>query len=512
MVAPTFCFRSEVVNLNTHQFLLNNMRKNVPSIVALLLGAFAAASPSQAQAQAAVEFETKQSLNSSSARKDISAVWQSPQQGYVIDMRERAARLYHITADACWPDAQLEKQSADYYAFGRFNAAKTRLKVSAALGASETLWIRLDALPARCAKQADTSPTAVLRALAQTMDEHFAFFKERGVDWPASVAEASQRITNASSDAELYEVVAKLLGQLNDPHVTLQAKVDGRERRLTTGRGATLTALRKAFEAQSKTKVPTAFLKDWMSSSQSAVNKQLLAGTGRTALEDTAFWGVSRNDAGNVGYLSLTRLKDLTAKETVADDIDAVDALLDTVIAACTAGNPGSSDKNCKAIIVDLSQNRGGDDRVALAVAARFAASGGVAFTKQAVSKGAVDDVQSVSLSPSSKPRWLGEVVLVTDSITVSAAEVLTLAMRTLPNVKHIGQPTRGALSDALEKSLPNGWRFTLSNEIYKSAGGELFEARGITPSEVMTVFDTADLFSGQSKLLTALVAKQRAQ
>ena len=232
------------------------------------------------------------------------------------------------------------------------------------------------------------------------------------------------------------------------------------------------------------------------------MNKQLLGGKGKSALNDTAMWGVSVAPEGSVGYLSLTSLKNLTRKEKIDDDIAAMDDLLDTLIAACTG---------CNAMILDLSQNRGGDDRVALAVAARFADAPQVAYTKQATSKTSSGDVQTIQLTPSAKPRWLGNVILVTDSVTVSAGEVLTLAMRTLPNVKHVGQTTRGALSDALEKSLPNGWRFTLSNEIYKSANGDVFEARGITPTEAIPVFDSDDFFSGQAKFLSSVVAKVRA-
>lgn len=385
---------------------------------------------------------------------------------------------------------------------GRFNADKTQLKVAAAQGASETLLLRLDALPPRCNDKADASPKAVLRALSQTMSEHFAFFKERRVDWAASVEQANSRITEASSDAELYDEIAKLLSRLNDPHVTLQAKIDGNDRLLVNGRGVTLTTLRNAFDAQTKTKSGTTFYRDWIAASQSAVNKQLLGDKGKLALRDTALWGVSVNPAGSVGYLSLTSLKDLTRKEKIDDDIAAVDDFLDTCIAACAG---------CKAMILDLSQNRGGDDRVALAVAARFADVPRRVYTKQATSKTSSADVQTVELTPSTKSRWMGNLILVTDSVTVSAAEILTLAMRTLPNVQHVGQTTRGALSDALEKSLPNGWRFTLSNEIYRSADGEIFEARGITPAELAPVFDVENFFSGQAKFLATVVSRVRA-
>jgi carboxyl-terminal processing protease len=490
-------------NVSARATILSTMQFSKSfSVTALLVGAMCA--------HAQNPFGAQQSLKAVAGRADLSAVWQSPQQGYVIDLRARSPRIFHITPDACWPDSELAENYVDHVAVGRFNKDKSQLKIAPAVGASETLWVRLDALPVRCNEKPKITPTAVLRAWVQTMSEHYAFFKERNVDWPTLSAAASQRITDASSETELFEEIAKLLSSLNDPHTTLQAKIDGHERRSNSGRGATLTALRKAYDAQNKAKNPAAFLRDWFAASQAAVNKQLLGGGGKAALKGTAFWGLSTDRVGSVGYLSLTLLKDLTRSETIADDIEAVDALLDEVIAACSAGAAGLAGKDCNAIILDLSQNRGGDDRVALAVAARFAQAGGVAYTKQAWSKSASADVQAIALTPSTKPRWLGEVILVTDSVTVSAAEVLTLAMRTLPKVVHVGQTTRGAFSDALEKSLPNGWRFSLSNEVYNSAGGEVLEARGIAPIEAAAVFDTNDFFSAQAKFLTALAARAR--
>ena len=45
-----------------------------------------------------------------------------------------------------------------------------------------------------------------------------------------------------------------------------------------------------------------------------------------------------------------------------------------------------------------------------------------------------------------------------------------------------MGQDTAGMLSDNLLKPLPNGWELSLSNEIYTSCDGQVFEGRGIAP------------------------------
>lgn len=41
-----------------------------------------------------------------------------------------------------------------------------------------------------------------------------------------------------------------------------------------------------------------------------------------------------------------------------------------------------------------------------------------------------------------------------------------------------------GVFSDTLYRRLPNGWEFTLSNEIYRAPDGALFEGVGIPPQQ----------------------------
>ena len=63
---------------------------------------------------------------------------------------------------------------------------------------------------------------------------------------------------------------------------------------------------------------------------------------------------------------------------------------------------------------------------------------------------------------------------------TASASETFLLASLNLPNAKKIGSNTEGVFSDVLSKKLPNGWEYTLSNEIYESADGSNYEGIGI--------------------------------
>jgi C-terminal processing protease CtpA/Prc len=72
--------------------------------------------------------------------------------------------------------------------------------------------------------------------------------------------------------------------------------------------------------------------------------------------------------------------------------------------------------------------------------------------------------------------------------------------------VRSIGTPTAGMLSDNLNKVLPNGWTYSLSNEIYTAADGEVYEGRGIAP-QVTLDLDADALVASMQAQLKAVVA-----
>ena len=104
--------------------------------------------------------------------------------------------------------------------------------------------------------------------------------------------------------------------------------------------------------------------------------------------------------------------------------------------------------------------------------------------------------------------RYDKPVTLLTTHVTVSAAETFSMAMRALPTVTHRGEATRGALSDVLEKVLPNGWSLRMSNETYLDAEGELWERRGVIPEEEIEVFREATIDTSHTDVLRELAAR----
>jgi C-terminal processing protease CtpA/Prc len=92
---------------------------------------------------------------------------------------------------------------------------------------------------------------------------------------------------------------------------------------------------------------------------------------------------------------------------------------------------------------------------------------------------------------------------LLTGIDSVSAAETFTMAlMGRTPAVTRSGENTQGVFSDVLGRTLPNGWRFGLPNEIFLTEGGKTFDAVGIPPDIAVPVFPSEDLKKGRDSCL----------
>lgn len=151
---------------------------------------------------------------------------------------------------------------------------------------------------------------------------------------------------------------------------------------------------------------------------------------------------------------------------------------------------------DARGMVVDLRFNSGGWDRVALALAGRFAAADAPAFTKHAVRSDVAVEAQTVATVPTSGRRHTGPVAVLTSDATISAGEVAVLALRVLPNARTFGWPTYGALSDELAYILPNGWEGTISNEVYTAAEGQVYGNRGVPPAQPAVELSSEDFWT----------------
>ena len=443
--------------------------------------------------------------------------WRAEGYATVLAITSRAVRAYRTAGPACWPDPRPDAGRADYAYVAPASGPGT-LTLLTWPGDTRYQFRRLARLPAAC-RAAEAGAVAwssprVLQAFTDLVGEQYAFFGPRGVDWPTRARAAHRRVTPATDAAGLYAAMTTALAGVGDPHVELHAVVGGDTVVFKDEASPTLAAVAAGARAG---EAPEAAERRWRAAYRAGILDSLLAGRGHLDANRRIFWGTIPGQAGGrgggrVGYLNVVTMGGFTAGGEDADpgaELAALDSVLDRAV---------GSFRGARAVIVDVTNNRGGYDVISRAIAARFADRPRRVYTKHARGAAGVPP-QPFVLTPAAGPRYLGPVTLVTSDVTVSAGETFALAMRALPAVRHVGTRTRGAFSDVLAVPLPNGWRVHLSNEVYRDPRGHGVEGVGLVPAEPIDVFPAADLAAGTTmghvhavRTLAARLAAPRAR
>lgn len=425
---------------------------------------------------------------------DARGVWRSQGYGWVLEVTPRDLRLRHESAAGCYLDPADTGELLELFGHRRAGPAGS-LEFFHYPGEPVFRFDRLAGLPPACTRPRESDARAVFEVFAATFTEQYPFFAARGVDWPARVAAGRARLASAPTDAALFAVLAEALRGLGDAHVRLGAIVDGHALAYEEDHSPTLAALERRAAARGAPVKEV--LRAWLRTYRDDLLARVLGGKGRAGANERIFWGLA---APRVGYLNVMTMGGFVEDGAPEEELAALAAALDEALA-------GFADVD--AVIVDVSNNHGGYDLVARELAGRFADARRLAYTKQA--HGVDGPPQALHVEPSAGPRFAGPVYLLTSDVTVSAGEVFVLAMRALPQVVHVGGPTRGAFSDILAKPLPNGWQLELSNEVYRDPQGECFEGRGLPPAQALTVFPADDLDHGHASAVRELVARVEA-
>jgi len=389
--------------------------------------------------------------------------WVSLGYGEALTFRGGRPTLFHRAGPFCYP-APAGQTGADEAFRLASRPSRDRLAFAADPAGTRYTFARTAALPPACLTERRWDAGAVARVVAATFADLYPGFGVRGRD-PGAFARALAAIPADASDDALWARLTAVLGSLDDAHVGLEAGEQSFE-------GGVAPTLRAARGDAKLGPAPDARELAWLRAYRAGVSA-MLGANDHVAAGRRVQWGRT----GSVGYLNVLAMGGFDPK-AAPDDTAELDRALDAAMAAF---------RGARAVLVDVSANQGGYDTVALAVAARFADRPRVAWTKRGHGSG--EPFRPFRVTPSARPRYLGPVTLLTSDLTVSAGETFVLAMRALPNVRHVGAVTRGALSDQLEKPLPNGWVLRLPAEDYRDARGVSAEGVGIVPVERLDPF-----------------------
>ncbi|MEM1431454.1 MAG: S41 family peptidase [Pseudomonadota bacterium] len=430
----------------------------------------------------------------------LNGVWQSDGYGFVLQVEHASARLFGIGGEYCVPEtsewAPLDDllPGADF----RISGDGQRVTMGFPLEPHRIGAIRLPALPAICGVDPSADPVSVFEATVGAFEANYPFFDLYDVDWPARVADARARLDPEMDERALFEHLTGLMRPIRDAHVALIAEIDGAWHSFSPNRAQVLQTLRSAALARGEDpKAAAAAFRQalWYDS----IGQDILGGQGHMAGNGLIQYGMLTE---GVGYLALARLGEFAPDGAGPwEDLAVTQSLMEEIFGFL-------AEREAEALILDLSLNAGGSDFIAREIARRFLHAPGLAYTKYAADARWPIETR-VRIEPHPGARFAGRVFVLTSQATVSAAEVLTLALRTQPHVSHVGESTRGALSDAVSRRLPNGWQLHLSNEVYLDADGRHWEATGIPPEREIPVFLDADPVASHRRAIRHILREE---
>ena len=137
-------------------------------------------------------------------------------------------------------------------------------------------------------------------------------------------------------------------------------------------------------------------------------------------------------------------------------------------------------------IIIDTRLNMGGDDDIGKLITSFFIKKRRILYKKHAFYKEKKwSPIQSIYVNPKPLHNTTSPIVILTSSLTASAAETFVLGMKSLKRVTIVGHRSMGIFSDQFPRRLPNGWWITLSNEEVISVPQCIsYEGKGIPVSK----------------------------
>ena len=419
------------------------------------------------------------------------AIWKTDGYGYILDFSDGQS-AYNFTESTCLRIDPEQESPLEYIDRIRLSDDGSKVSFFSKTDPYEISAEKLDALPASCLAVPDNTPLGNFDAFENFFQTHYGFFKLYDVDWPRQTAKARAGLSQKSGEMKLVKTLIGLLSQLKDGHVSISATINGDEGEFMANPGRMMEAL---SEIDTGGKSPmAAFGKQYL---KKDIDQTILGGQGKDILKERIKYGIT---SGDIGYIAIMAVGGYAASE---------DASFDDELAALSPGMAAAmeyfNENGVKAVIVDLSVNHGGYDFISRAIAGSFTDKRVAAYTKYAHDAHSHEPFQ-LFIEPSDGAKYLGPVYVMTSDMTVSGGEILTMSLRALPNVTHVGAPTRGALSDVLTKYLPNGWQITLSNEVYADHRGILWEGKGIEPDTPIAVFDLKNPLSGHAPAVDTLI------
>jgi C-terminal processing protease CtpA/Prc len=302
------------------------------------------------------------------------------------------------------------------------------------------------------------SPENNFEILWNDFDQHYALFEVRGWDWDSIYTAFRPQVTPQTTSEELWEIHRQMIAYLDDSHTFIYQP------------GVRFFASGSEDDAQAEEEFDLPLVLDkYVEIIDSSSAQDYLYG---------------RCTDRNIGYLYLSGFD--------INEEDIIDRMITDI---------GDHD----AIIIDLRNNTGGDDNSGAAIAGRFADREELVYTVQERNGPAHSDFAGKTeyfLRKQGPVQFEKPVVILTDKITVSAAEVFLMYMNPREKTTRIGTSTSGDFSDtSMRRFLPNGMEYQYSIMKFLLPDGSSIDGTGHIP-DIFFRHSADDLSAGNDLVL----------
>lgn len=314
-------------------------------------------------------------------------------------------------------------------------------------------------------EEEENDPINNFEILWNDFDQHCGIIFPQKLNWDSLYRVYRPMVTEQTTQEELWDIFTQLLDNFDDEHTSLEDPANN-----------------KVYVSGS----------EGIAYAQESFSIDLI---GSKYLE-------SISDTRNAPELKFGKVKDKKIGYIWLGDVDGNSG--EEAIAEILAGI-GDQD----AIIFDVRDNGGGDDRFALGMTDAFADENERIMSVQTRNGPNHDDFDEIvwkSKTNDGTDQYLKPVIIITHRYTVSAAEYVTIHLRANDQVTHIGETTAGAFSSVgNQRFLPNGWLYKYPVQMILDPEGKPLVGKGLVP-EIEVINTPEDIVANTDKVLETAI------